>query len=96
MSIEQALRQEADDVYGWSNGPGDHYARHAHAYTKILYCVRGSITFSLDDRAIHLAAGDRLVLPPHTPHAATVGPDGCACIEGKGRSRPRADGETEW
>jgi quercetin dioxygenase-like cupin family protein len=96
VSIEQRLRAEADDVYGWSNGPGDRYARHSHAYRKILYCVRGSIDFQLDDRIIPLRAGDRMELPADTPHAATVGPEGCACIEGKARSRARADGETEW
>ena len=95
MSIEESLRREADDVYGWSNGPGDRYARHTHAYTKILYCITGSIDFSLDDRIIHLEAGDRMVLPRGTAHAATVGPAGCSCVEGKSRSRPRADGETE-
>ncbi len=93
MSIEQRLRAEADDVYEWSNGPGDRYARHSHAYTKILYCVRGSIDFSLDDRVIHLHAGDRMALPAGTTHAATVGPARCACVEGKARSRARADGE---
>jgi quercetin dioxygenase-like cupin family protein len=86
VSIEQSLRAEADDVYGWSNGPGDRYARHAHAYTKILYCVSGSIDFALDDRVIHLDAGDQMVLPSGTAHAATVGPAGCACIEGKARA----------
>lgn len=96
MSIEQSLRREADDVYGWSNGPGDRYARHTHPYTKILYCVTGSIDFSLDGRVIHLRAGDRMVVPAGTPHEATVGPDGCACVEGKARRRARADGETEW
>lgn len=84
---EGSLRREADDVYGWSNGPGDRYARHQHAYTKMLYCLSGSIDFILDDRVIHLEAGDRLVLPAGTPHAATVGPAGCSCIEGKARAR---------
>ena len=37
MSIEEQLRKEADGVYGWSNGPGDRYARHTHPFTKILY-----------------------------------------------------------
>ena len=96
MSIEESLRREADDVYRWSNGPGDRYARHSHAYTKILYCVSGSIDFSLDDRVINLRAGDRMVLPAGTAHSATVGPEGCECVEGKARSRTRADGETEW
>ncbi|HEX9495304.1 MAG TPA: cupin domain-containing protein [Candidatus Limnocylindria bacterium] len=87
MSIEESLRAEADDVYGWSNGPGDRYARHRHGYTKILYCLSGSIEFALDDRVIHLDAGDRMVLPAGTPHAAIVGPAGCACVEGKARVR---------
>ena len=87
MSIEESLRREADDVYGWSNGPGERYARHTHPYTKILCCVTGSIDFLLDDRVIHLVAGDRMVLPAGTAHAATVGPDGCGCVEGKARSR---------
>ena len=95
MSIEQRLAAEADDVYGWSNGPGDRYARHEHAFTKILYCVEGSIDFVLDDRVIALRAGDRMLLPAGTPHSAIVGAAGCRCVEGKARPR-RADGETEW
>lgn len=94
MSIEESLRAEADDVYGWSNGPNDRYARHVHVYTKILYCVSGSIDFTLADRVIHLAAGDRMVLPEGTPHAANVGPSGCACVEGKARTRTPADRES--
>ena len=80
------LRQEADGCYSWSNGPGDTYAPHTHAYEKILYCVAGSITFSLHDREILLGPGDRMVLPPGTVHGALVGPNGCTCIEGRGRS----------
>jgi quercetin dioxygenase-like cupin family protein len=95
VSIEQRLRAEADGVYEWSNGPGDRYARHSHEYMKILYCMSGSIDFSLDDRVIQLNAGDRMVLPAGTAHAATVGPAGCACIEGKARPRGRADGESQ-
>jgi quercetin dioxygenase-like cupin family protein len=80
------LRQEADGCYSWSNGPGDTYAQHTHSYEKILYCVDGSITFTLREREIHLGPGDRMLLPPGTVHAAVVGPEGCTCIEGRGRS----------
>lgn len=96
MSIEETLRREATDVYGWTNQAGDRYARHAHAYTKILYCISGSIDFVLADRTIGLGAGDRMVLPAGTAHAAVVGPSGCACVEGKARTPARADGESEW
>jgi quercetin dioxygenase-like cupin family protein len=94
VSIDQRLRAEADDVYGWSNEPDDRYARHVHAYTKILYCVSGSIDFTLDDRVIHLVVGDRMVVPAGMPHAAIVGPSGCACIEGKARRRALPDSES--
>jgi quercetin dioxygenase-like cupin family protein len=80
------LRQEADGCYSWSNGPGDAYAPHTHSYEKILYCVSGSITFTLQDREIRLEPGERMVLPPGTVHGALVGPNGCTCIEGRGRS----------
>jgi quercetin dioxygenase-like cupin family protein len=83
-AIETQLRAEARDVYGWSNEPGDRYEQHAHAYNKLLYCTRGSIDFVLGDGStLTLRPGDRMVLPAGTRHAARVGPDGCACVEGK-------------
>lgn len=78
------LRAEADGCYAWSNAPGDQYAEHTHSYEKVLYCVEGSITFLLRDREIRLGPGDRMVLPPGTPHGAVVGPEGCTCMEGRG------------
>ncbi|MGH7760598.1 MAG: cupin domain-containing protein [Candidatus Dormibacteraceae bacterium] len=80
------LRAEATGCYSWSNGPGDRYAPHSHAYEKVLYCVDGSITFDvevMDRKRIELKAGDRMVLPAGTIHSAAVGPAGCTCIEGK-------------
>ena len=82
-AIEAALRREARDVYGWSNAPGDTYSEHEHGYTKVLYCTRGSIDFVLADGRVSMRPGDRLVLPPRTRHSALVGPEGCACVEGK-------------
>jgi len=82
--LERHLRAEARDVYGWSNGPGDRYEQRAHSYHKLLYCTRGSIDFILGDgRTLTLGPGDRMLLPAGTRHAALVGLDGCACIEGK-------------
>jgi quercetin dioxygenase-like cupin family protein len=65
----------------WGNGPGDRYGRHSHDYRKVLFCLRGSIVFHTDDGDLDLRAGDRLDLDPGTPHGATVGPDGCECVE---------------
>ena len=65
----------------WGNGPGDRYGRHDHGYRKVLFCLRGSIVFHTDEGDLELRAGDRLDLDPGTGHAATVGPDGCECME---------------
>jgi uncharacterized protein YjlB len=84
MAIEKQIRRESRDAYGWSNGPGDRYAEHAHTYNKVLYCTHGSIDFILGDgRTLTLGPGDRMLLPAGTRHAALVGPEGCACVEGK-------------
>ena len=65
----------------WSNGAGDTYGRHAHDRHKVLFCLRGSIVFHLDETDVELTAGDRIDLPPETAHGATVGPEGCECLE---------------
>ncbi len=82
-AVQRFLR-EADVVpYAWSNGPGDRYAAHEHAYTELLMCAAGSITFLLDGGdSIELHPGEGFVLPPGTRHGAVVGPDGCTCLEG--------------
>lgn len=81
--LRRRMLVEGLSPQGWSNGPGDEYAVHSHNYTKVLYCVRGSIRFTLPDQQedVDLRPGDRMVLPAGTRHGAVVGPAGVACIE---------------
>ena len=65
----------------WGNAPGDRYGPHDHPFHKVLFCLAGSIVFHTDEDDIELTAGDRLDLEPGTRHSATVGPDGCECVE---------------
>ena len=65
----------------WANAPADRYGLHDHAFHKVLFCLAGSIVFHVAGDDIALTAGDRLDLEPATPHSATVGPEGCECIE---------------
>jgi hypothetical protein len=65
----------------WRNEAGDRYGRHDHVFHKVLFCLAGSIVFHLDDGDVELTTGDRLDLAPRTAHAATVGPEGCECVE---------------
>jgi quercetin dioxygenase-like cupin family protein len=79
----QTYRQEGLSPYAWSNRPGDVYPAHSHSYHKVLYVVRGSITWLLSDlgQEIETFPGDRIDLPRDTPHAARVGPRGVTCLE---------------
>ena len=69
--------------YQWSNGPHDIYSAHSHSYDKVIYVVRGSITFGLPElgQQLTLKAGDRLDLPANTVHDAVVGEQGVVCLE---------------
>jgi quercetin dioxygenase-like cupin family protein len=81
--LDERLRSEGLQPGSWSNGPGDRYAAHDHAYDKVLVVAAGSIRFGLPDRgeAVDLGVGDRLDLPAGTRHDAMVGPSGVTCLE---------------
>ena len=78
------MANEGLSPYAWSNGPHDVYAAHTHGYDKVIYVVRGSITFGLPElgQSLTLSAGDRLDLPAGTVHDAAVGERGVVCLEG--------------
>ena len=83
-AAEERLRALGVEPYAWSNGPGDRYGAHEHAFTKLLVCAEGSITFLVGEAGepLALAAGEGFELPAGTRHAAIVGPGGCTCLEG--------------
>ena len=76
-------RQEGLNSYTWSNAPGDKYPAHLHGYHKVIYVLRGSITWILPehDLQIETGPGDRLDLPRGTLHGAEVGAQGVTCLE---------------
>lgn len=85
-TINQAAEERGQDegisYYPWSNVPNDLYPPHLHSYSKIIYVVRGSITFILsNEETLPLHPGDRLELPANTVHSAVVGSQGVACLE---------------
>ena len=79
--LRERLTGEGLDPGAWSNGPGDRYASHDHAYDKVIVVTSGSITFGLGDDRVELAAGDRLELPAGSAHDAIVGSNGVVCLE---------------
>jgi quercetin dioxygenase-like cupin family protein len=79
--LDDRLKGENLSPRWWSNGPGDEYGWHEHPYHKVVYCQFGSIRFQTQDDDIDLQPGDRLEIEPETEHAATVGGNGCVCVE---------------
>jgi quercetin dioxygenase-like cupin family protein len=81
--LRQIYRSEGLTPYTWSNGPGDKYSPHAHSYDKVIFVVRGTITWILPDlnQRFETHPGDRIDLPKATRHAAEVGPAGVTCLE---------------
>jgi quercetin dioxygenase-like cupin family protein len=84
-AVDPVARLRADGLEpgSWSNGPGERYGAHDHAYDKALVVARGSIRFGLPElgRSVDLAPGDRLDLPAGTRHDAVVGGSGVTCLE---------------
>jgi mannose-6-phosphate isomerase-like protein (cupin superfamily) len=82
-AIRNLMSAEGLRPYAWSNGPGDVYSVHHHAYHKVIYVVEGSITFGFPEegRRVTLNAGDRLDVPAQVAHDAVVGPQGVICLE---------------
>ena len=82
-AIRKILDAEGLKPYRWSNSPGDIYGAHSHTFHKVIYVVKGSITFGLPDVGdkIQLHAGDRLDLPAGISHNAVVGNEGVICLE---------------
>ena len=83
QKLRNLMAKEGLRPYRWSNSPYDVYSAHRHNYDKVIYVVRGSITFGLPQTSekIHLSAGDRLDLPQGVVHNAQVGPNGVVCLE---------------
>ena len=82
-TLRQLFADEGLNPYPWSNGAHDVYPAHMHTYDKVIYVVRGSITFGLPElgEQLTLKSGDRLDLPAGIVHDALVGPQGVSCLE---------------
>ena len=68
------LTAEGYACHTWSNGAGFWYPVHDHPYQKAIIVLQGSIAFYLpaDKKEVVMKTGDRLNLPAHTEHSATV------------------------
>ncbi len=79
--LRARLIAEGLEPGAWSNGPGDRYGSHDHAYDKVIVVAEGSIRFGLTSGPVDLETGDRLELPAGIAHDAVVGSRGVSCLE---------------
>jgi quercetin dioxygenase-like cupin family protein len=69
--------------------PGAVVAEHSHPNEQLGIVLRGSMDFRVADERRELGPGGTWVIPAHTPHEATAGPDGAVVIDVF--APPRAD-----
>ena len=83
QNITRQMQQEGLRPYAWSIGPNCRITARSNGYTKVMYCVEGSIELFLPDvsQSIVLRPGDRVDIPPRVRHSAIVGPHGASCVE---------------
>jgi hypothetical protein len=82
-TITRKMTEEGLRPYTWQNGPNFRMSARSNGYTKVLYCVDGSVELMLPDisQSIFLRPGDRVELPAGIRHATIIGPNGARCVE---------------
>ena len=69
--------------------PGAVVAEHSHPNEQLGIVLTGAIDFRVGDERRELGAGGTWLIPSHTPHEATAGPEGAVLIDVF--APPRAD-----
>ena len=68
----QTIQGARSTVVRYVYQPGAVFPEHSHAEEQTTVVLSGRITFLAEGRAIALAAGQSLLVPPNQPHSARV------------------------
>ena len=79
--LQALLHAKNIEAERWAASEYEDFKPHTHKLDKQLWCVEGSIEFTIDARKVTLQAGDALELPANTIHEAKAGFSGCVCYE---------------
>lgn len=58
-----------------ASAPNEKYFKHMHAYTEIVYLVKGDVSFTVGRERCKLKPRDLIIIPPGEYHFATVNTD---------------------
>ena len=89
--LERLLAAKQIVAERWSAEPGETFSPHTHPHPKQLWCAEGSLTLTINGKALSLQPGDALELPASTPHEGVAGINGCVCYE----APPTAENPTQ-
>jgi quercetin dioxygenase-like cupin family protein len=81
--IAQLEKEGWPYIYEWQDKAGTVYDEHSHVGKVVLFVTEGSIDFTIAGVTHHLTTGDRMDVPPATPHSALVGPHGVQFVVGE-------------
>lgn len=54
---------------------------HHHSHQQITYVIAGAMEFNLNGEKQKLCAGDGVLIPPDTPHAAVILDEPCRALD---------------
>ena len=77
QAVLDRLRRDGWHPIPITDAPGSIYPPHAHATTKLLAILSGSMDVKVGDETWRCLPGDQVIIPGGVEHAALVGPDGC-------------------
>lgn len=74
--MKKTLRNQGfQDIHMFSDRAGAYYPDHQHDYVEVRWLVAGEVTFGVDGNRYTLESGDRLDMPAHTIHDASIHPE---------------------
>ncbi len=68
--IKRILKESGFDVYVWEDAKGTYYPLHTHEHFEVRWVVSGEVEIGTKDKVFKLLSGDKISLPPNTPHWA--------------------------
>jgi len=71
-TLRRALEREGMVTAWWSDVPGTQVPVHTHAFPETRWVLEGYMRVTAGSDAVELGPGDRLDLPPNTPHTTEV------------------------